>query len=249
MSQLTAWLAVALSVCVAVALSASSASADGYCGNDQVGAKACPIDGSAVYTGSLTPASDPYPFYPERDYFVFAAKAATRLQITIADTENPADCAIPGLICGDVSAELLDGRGNQVASSRGSADIINGIAVPATLTRKLTKAGTYYLVFSGPLSVNVRGGPTSTYIPVPYSVTVSATPNVFWPAQCTVPRVHHHEGLTAAERALRRNGCEIGRIVRQRSRTTPAADVLAFEPGPGQVLAHGTRVRIVAARA
>jgi hypothetical protein len=245
---------VTLGLCVWLGLGASSAIADGTCGrHNSSGRTACPLTGvNSTYHGSLTPTYDPYPFFPEHDYYVFHARAGTALIVTLHDLENPTcetEFVQLRLFCGEVSGELEDRSGTQVAPSTGGSNgtaTINGAGVPvaATVSDTIRHTGTYYLVLSGEDEKSIG---SSSDQPVPYSFNVSAHPGILWPPPCTVPQVRRHLSLLHGELAIRHAGCRVGRVVYRRDPRVPAGDVIAFSPHGGRTVALGTRVRVTVA--
>lgn len=170
-------------------LAAAPASANGPCGQDFDGDHACGLTSPATVSGSLVTDN-------EKDYYVFYARKGTELQVTITDTEL-ATCT-ENLVCGYTHAELLEGNGDEVYDGA-SSEPNNGITVPGDFDRTIETSGTYYLLVSGELGRDNNGNPA----PVPYTLGVSASPTVQWPApqpahkvsRCTVHRVRHHGHL------------------------------------------------------
>ena len=64
---------------------------------------------------------------------------------------------------------------------------------------------------------------------------------------CTVPSVRGKR-LAEAARALRRSGCDRGRVRRAHSNRVKAGRVISQSPGPGAVRPHGTKVDLVVSR-
>jgi hypothetical protein len=231
-----------------------SASADGTCGrHDASGVSACPVSGSAsTYNGSLTPTYDPYPFYAEKDYYVFHARAGTALIITLHDEESPACESTYLTLCGDVSGELEDRSGDLVAESKGGLSgeaTVNaaGVPVAATVSDTIRSSGTYYLVVSGALGRDLSVDAPETELAVPYSFGVSAHPGVVWPPPCVVPQVRRNTTLVRGELGLRHAGCRVGRIRYSFDTHVAVGDVIAFRPHAGRVLPRRTRVEVIVA--
>ena len=175
-----AFIGFAVGVCLTLA-SAGSAGATGSCGNDFSGGSACGVGSPGSYGGTINADN-------ERDYYVFYAHAGTELSAGVTDLEDPG-CSTGTVShdCGDVSGHLYDSQGNEIDSTAYSTPT-NGIAVPATLDHILQATGTYYLVVTGSLNGS----------PLPYSLSVNASPGVHWPPtqikKCTVhhKRVRRH---------------------------------------------------------
>ena len=150
---------------------ATSAEANGPCGQDFDGNHACAVNSSASYTGSLVTDN-------ESDYYVLYARAGTELSVSITDTENPQCSSVSEPIsCGDARVNLVDANGNSLYESAESR-INNAITVTGTFAHTLEAAGTYYLIVSGRLGADEHGNNTA----VPYTLGVIASPNVQWPA-------------------------------------------------------------------
>ena len=201
---------------------AAPASANGPCGQDFDGPTACPVNTASTsnYLGSM--ATD-----NESDYYVLYAQRGTELSVTITDTENPV-CSDPPpgptVACGQVSAALDDAQGDELDESfnnNGGFDSspINGLQVPATFSHTIDSTGTYYLIV------------TSSFLgsfsppPLPYTLSVSASPNVQWPPpvppppppKCKVPNFGGARLSTVRQRIVD-NHCTVGRVIYRYSR-------------------------------
>jgi hypothetical protein len=167
----------------------TTALANGPCGQNFDGNHACGVNSPAVLTGSLITDN-------EDDYYVFHGTVGTELQVSVTNTIDPG-CWISSS-CGSVRAVLTDSQGSEVSSTSSSYPN-NGIAIPASLNHTLDAKGNYYLILSGQLADDANNQET---VAVPYTLSVSASPNVRWPApapytvkHCTTRKVRrfiHH---------------------------------------------------------
>lgn len=178
----------------ALLMFATTAAANGPCGQDFDGNHACGVSSPFQATGSLITDN-------EKDYYVLHAHRGTELSLGITDTEDPGCSTSDSIGCGRVSVELYDGRGNDIGGP-GWSEPNNGITVPQTWAHTLDTTGNYYLIVSGRLGDDANDNPTA----VPYTLDVTASPNVVWPppppqhiTKCTTKRVwrrwrhgHHH---------------------------------------------------------
>jgi hypothetical protein len=227
-----------IAAALAVALGAvSPASAVGPCGNDVDAPAACPIDSPGSYSGTILTQSG-------YDYYVFYGRKGTALSVTVSDATNPANCL--NLYCGEVSA-FLDRPNSSLAIAAttvgGSYVDGDGVTVPNGFSVKLAKTGTYYLKVDGQLAETPDG--KSYTVPVPYTVQVSATPNVQWPPPCTVPAMGRRTSLARAKRLLLGRGCSVGTVSRKHSKRVRRGDVIALTPASGTSVAYHTPVAIV----
>jgi hypothetical protein len=221
---------------VATLLAAAPAAANGPCGQDFNGDNACPVNTASTtsYSGSLVTDN-------ESDYYVFYAQKGTELSVTITDTENPS-CSTSAGYCGGAAVNLDDAQGNQLDGTDGSTPN-NGITVPQRFSHTLESAGTYYLIVSGYLGTDQNQNPTA----VPYTLNVSASPNVQWPApppSCKVPGFHR-ASLATVEQRIAAGHCTVGSVRHQYSRSTRRGRVLSLSPGAGTSLANGAPVSVV----
>ena len=151
----------ALSLAAAVWLTPAPASADGPCGVDATGPTACHIRRDGIYDGSLTPARDAGLPADEHDYYVFRARAGTRVTVTLTDAEDT-DCALEGLlICGDLTFAINSQTGNGLTGSIGHGS--NGgvatirqensapVVFPTRVRFRVPRAGRYYIAVAGVL--------------------------------------------------------------------------------------------------
>ena len=169
---------------------ASSASANGSCGLDFLPRTACALTTPQTYTGSLL-------LDNETDFYVFYAHAGTHLQVAITDNENPSCSTGDFYSCGFADAFLTDVFGDVMDGTSPDSQPQDGAPVTGTMSDVLTTAGTYYLQVDGQTG-QADTGPTW---PIPYTMTVTASPGVHWPPvrvkQCTVTykTVHKHHKL------------------------------------------------------
>ena len=235
-------------------LTAGPALADGPCGQDYTSQSACPVNSASTptYTGSIVAADD-------TDYYVFHASAGTRLSLSITDTEDPS-CSegSSSNYCGDVMASVVDSQDNWVGGTDYSGPS-GGLSIPATSTTILQTAGTYYLEVNGDEGSDQYGNPT----PVPYSLQVTGSPAVVWPApittmptqpvtgkpsgpavRCTVPAAAHRR-LGVVERALRGEHCTVGAVRVRRDRRVKRGRVITLSAPAGSRFSAGHRVSIV----
>lgn len=167
---------------------AASASASGSCGNDFSPATACAVTSPGTYQGSL--AAD-----NETDFYVFYAHAGTHLQVSITDTEDPACSTGDFYSCGFADALLTDSAGDVTDGTSPDSQPQNGAAVTGTMSDVLSATATYYLQVDG----QTGQADTGPNWPIPYTMTVNASPGVHWPPvrvkKCTVTyrnvRKHH----------------------------------------------------------
>jgi hypothetical protein len=158
---------------------------NGPCGQDFDGNQACGIASPATDSGSLITDN-------ESDYYVFFAQKGTELSVAVTDTEDP---TCDPLSCGSAHVELLEADGDDTFQGASSAPN-NGITVAGNLAHTLEATGTYYLVVSGYLGHDENYNPT----PIPYTLSINASPAVQWPApapthkvrHCTFRRTRHH---------------------------------------------------------
>lgn len=126
----------------------------------------CAINSPQTLSGSLQTDN-------QTDYYALYARPNTELSATITDTESPS-CTN----CGDVEANLYDANGNPIyAAETGSSQPNNGITVPKTFSYTVPNGGVYYIEVDGNLGRSGSSNPTA----VPYTLQVSASPNVTWP--------------------------------------------------------------------
>jgi len=161
----------------------SLAAADGYCSKDFSTASACAIntESTTSYPGSSFANN-------ETDYYVFYAQPGTELTASVLDEGNP-NCG--GGYCSGNQIELTDAYGHiltgGIYSENDNTDYSEPIGSgyspqgPLTIKAILQNAGTYYLKVWGGLD---GSDPSS----VPYSLTVTASPNVQWPAPPPPPK-------------------------------------------------------------
>jgi hypothetical protein len=172
----TRMLAFTCIVCLgAMLLTAGAASANGPCGQNDEGASACGVNSPATDPGSLTTDN-------ENDYYVLYAQQGTELHVSVTNTANPSCSQTDEGWCGNVKADLFDSQGNDTGEGSGSSTPNKGITVPASFDTTLT-TGTYYLIVTGSMGADQYGNPTA----VPYSLAVTASPNVVWPAPSSSP--------------------------------------------------------------
>jgi hypothetical protein len=181
--------AVIFSLAVLAGLTAgSSASASGSCGNDFSPKTACPVTSPGTYHGSL--AAD-----NEYDFYVFYGHQGTHLQVAITDNEDPSCSTGDFYSCGFIHASLTDVYGDVIDTTSPDSQPQDGAAVTGTMNETLDSTGAYYLQIDG-----LTGqGDTGPNWPIPYTMTVTASPGVHWPPvkvkQCTVTyknvRKHH----------------------------------------------------------
>lgn len=150
----------------------SAASANGSCARDFTANHACAIKSPARLNGKLGTDN-------ERDYYVFHATKGTKLRIAITDTENPGCLLSMYSDCGSVKAELLGSRQHEIASTAYSSQQPGG-AVRQSLSHTLASAGTYYVIVTGSLGLVTPppGGGNPHVLPLSYTLTVKASPNV-----------------------------------------------------------------------
>ena len=191
-----AW--AALWIAAAVLLTPAPTRADGPCGVDATGPTACHIRRDGIYDGSLTPARDAGLPADEHDYYVFRARAGTRVTVTLTDAEDT-DCALQGLlICGDLTFAINDRMGNGLTGSvgHGSNGGVSTIrqensaaaVFPTRVRFRVPRTGRYYIAVSGVLERNLYENAASEFAAVPYTLAVTARPALSWPA----PRRHRH---------------------------------------------------------
>ncbi len=238
-----------LAVLVVGMLAASPAGANGPCGEDFDGNQACGVNSPGTYGGSLTTDN-------ERDYYVLYAQQGTQLSASITDTENPGCFPAPWPTqCGNVRVELDNANGDALGEDTSSM-INNGITVTGTFSHTLEATETYYLIVSGGLGDDANSNPT----PVPYTLSISASPAVQWPPpapaqpkapptaiqplpQCHVPKLI---GLTlaTARARLTRAHCELGAVEHVGHRRPRHQRVIGQSLTAGSVYSHGTRVSV-----
>lgn len=228
-------MAIAGAMVVAL-LGAGAAHADGYCGPDPVGPRACAVPTNGAVTGTLTANF-------EHDYFVFYARRGTQLSLTITNDDDPACSISPDPLsyyCGVAWTELLNGRGQQLAQTA-SSEPVNGVPVSKSVSRILKRPGTYYAVVTGdPYIGTVFNG-----VPLPYTLAVNGSPKITWPHPCVVPKLRRHTHLGTAKRRLRKASCRVGKVRHVRSHRVPRGDVMRLRPKGGTIAAPGYKVRIV----
>jgi hypothetical protein len=158
---------------------ASSASAAGSCGIDFLPRTACPVTSPGTYHGVL--AAD-----NETDFYVFYAHAGTHLQVAMTDNEDPSCSTGDFYSCGFADASLTDTYGDVMDTTSPDSQPQDGAAVTGTMSDVLSSTGTYYLQVDGQTGQG-EVGPTW---PIPYTMTVTASPGVHWPPvrvkKCTV---------------------------------------------------------------
>lgn len=174
-------------------LTATPAAANGYCGQNFDGNHACAVNTASAsdYSGSILTDN-------EQDYYVFHAAKGTQLSVSLTDTENPG-CSqwdFTGY-CGEVDVNLYDGKGNEVDGPADSTPN-NGVTVPGAFAHTIDATGTYFLIVEGSLGSDANDNPTS----VPYTMHLTASPNVQWPPPPPPPpptthhakhhKKHHH---------------------------------------------------------
>lgn len=231
----------------------SVADADGPCGPDPSPTSACAINSAHTtqYKGSMVAAN-------EIDYYVFYAQANTVIQTSVLDQGNP-NCG--GGSCAGNQIEITDVHGNVLTggiyADNGSSEYSYPYgssyaeAGPLKANYPFRSAGVYYIKISGGLD---GSDPT----PVPYLLTVQASPNVQWPppapphpqppaSACVVPAFR---GLTlpAVKQRLRAAHCTVGSVRRRFSRSVPAGHVIALSPRTGSRWANGHRVGILVSK-
>jgi hypothetical protein len=155
-------------VLLAGVLHVPAAAANGPCGQDSSNASACAFNSPGTVFGSLTIAY-------EHDYYRFYAKKGTRLAVNLTDME-PATCEVSYGHCGVIEAGLQSSDGVEIDHS-GFTEPVNGIPTTTALTHTLGSAGTYYVTVYGFLGIEGAGKPA----PDPYSLSISASPAVYWP--------------------------------------------------------------------
>ncbi len=164
------WWPIATTILLTLTFPGTSA-ASGSCGQDPAAASACPVTSPSTLSGTLATAD-------ETDYYIFYAEQGAQLSVAVSDLEDPAcSSASSQTTCGDVQAELYDSQGDDLGEGTGSSSPSDGAANPSSFAYKINTAGAYYLVVSGDLGQDENGNPTA----VPYSLAVSASPNVAWP--------------------------------------------------------------------
>lgn len=198
-------------------LIAASASANGSCGPDFETSTACPVNTAATTSYHGTSFAN-----NETDYYVFYAQANAEFSATVLDEGNP-DCG--GGYCAGNQIELADAYGDVLAGglyndngdTNWSEPIGSGYdnAGPLSLSYILKSAGTYYVKVEGGLDGNDPS-------PVPYALTMSATPNVQWPKpvikktspppkNCKAPKFGG-ASLATVKRRIVTNDCTVGRV-------------------------------------
>lgn len=98
---------------------------------------------------------------------------------------------------------------------------------------------------AGPVAISVttsagsaRSSGQFTYLTGPAPVSPAAA------SVCSVPKLRGRQ-LEAARRVLRAADCKVGRVVRKPAGATPKDDRIKWQqPGPGTVLAAGSKVTI-----
>lgn len=223
-----------------------SAVADGPCGQDYTGPTACGINSASTpnYDGTLVANN-------EVDYYVFYAYPSTHLSLSITDTEDPGCGPVPGPVyCGQASVDLYDSQGNYVGGS-GYSSPTSGITVPANYSTILPTAGTYYLKVSGSEGQDANSNPTQ----VPYRLSVSATPNVQWPAPpppprppaCVVPNLKGKK-LPTVRIVLSAAHCQLGKVHHKKAAKRSRNRVISQSPGAGAPRANNYRVGVTLGR-
>lgn len=224
-------------------LMAAPASANGPCGQDFDGPTACPVNTASTsnYLGSMVTDN-------ESDYYVFYAQEGTELSVTITDTENPV-CSNPPpgptVGCGHVSAALDDAHGDELdesANNNGGNDSspVGGITVPATFSHTIDTTGTYYLI--------VTSSFLGSFPPLPYTLSVTASPNVQWPPppppppKCKVPRFGGASLSTVTQRIVN-NHCTVGRVIHRYNRAHKGL-VIAMNRRPGIFLPYRSAINV-----
>jgi hypothetical protein len=169
-------LAFLCTVCLGSLLTAGAASANGPCGQNDEGPNACAINSPATDIGSLSTDN-------ENDYYVFYANAATELHVSVTNTQDPSCSQSGDVECGGVQVELYDSQGDSTDEGSGWSEPETGLTVPAVFATTISQSGAYYLIVSGGLGSDQYGNPTA----VPYSLAVTASPDVQWPAPGASP--------------------------------------------------------------
>jgi hypothetical protein len=175
---------------------------------------------------------------------VFHAARGTELSVNTTDTEAPT-CSTEAVpyTCGQVRADLYDSQGADTFQGTNYSQPNNGITVPASFSYTIGSTGTYYLVISGFLGQDANQNPTR----VPYSLSVTASPNVQWPppaVPCTVPSFRVGASLPSVERRILAAHCGLGTVTHAYSRHVRRGKVLALSPESGTQLASGSAVAI-----
>ncbi len=225
------------------------------CGNTFTSSIACQLGFPSSVNASLVTDN-------ETDYYVFYAPSGAELSVTATDTEGTG-CSLSSYSgrCGDARAELYDAQGDDLYQGTGSSSPNTNITVPRSFAYTIPAAGTYYLLVSGDLGRDGSSNPTS----VPYTLNVSSSPNVQWPAPapapvtpkptptpkpkpapapCVVPRFTTGATLHSVETRITAGHCRIGAIKRAYSTRVARGRVLALSPTPGRHLASHARVTI-----
>jgi hypothetical protein len=166
----------------------ATALANGPCGQNFDGNHACGVNSPTTINGTLFADN-------ETDFYAFPAAKNTLIRVAVTDTWP---CVSSD--CGAIQAELFDAQGNDVAGTNYSFPE-PGIAVPAVFTHVIDK-GNYFLEVTGVPAGPPLNGTGPGNLPTPYALSVTASPNVVWPApkpytvkRCTTKRVwrriHH----------------------------------------------------------
>ncbi len=180
----------------------------------------------------------------ESDYYVFYAQRGTELSVSITDTENPV-CSNPPpgptVGCGDVTAQLDDAEGNEIDGSGNGSSASNGITVPATFAHTIDSTGTYYLIVSSEY--------LGSFPPVPYTLTVNASPNVQWIApppalpKCEVPKFVG-ANLNTVKRRIINNHCTVGRVSYRYNRVHRGT-VITMNRRAGNLLLNDSPINLI----
>ena len=126
----------------------------------------CAVNSPAHLTGVLGTDN-------QGDYYAMYVHPNTELSVTITDTESPSCNS-----CGFAEAGLYDANGNPIyAAMTGSSQPNNGITVPRSFSYTVASGGVYFIEVDGGLGRDANNNPAS----VPYTLQVSASPNVSWP--------------------------------------------------------------------
>ncbi len=227
----------------AFAFTASTALADPPC----VFKAQCGITSPATITDGVVARPGAYDANNPSGYdrwYRFWGKAGTQVTVTAFDDESvaciglhPVLQSLAGCGSGNVQLILADQPGIDPSTYPYSPtpaywgfttnDGINWTNPPARLSSRLPLTGIYDVIVQGEPARDASGNP----LPTPWTLTVTATPNVQWPApptrpSCVIPALRNVSLSTATHR-LAINHCRTGRLFWQHSQTIRRNRVIA----------------------
>lgn len=176
----------------------------------------------------------------------YSVAEVTRLALAGEDVVRSPAVAINSPVSGaTVTTPTVDVSGTASAGSGIVSLVVAGQTVPVGAngewsTRVPLSPGANTITAG---ATDGAGAVAQAQVMVVYQVPQAPPPPAPPVSRCKVPRLKGMK-LKAAERALRRAHCGVGKIKHERSRKARADRVIGSEPGPGRILVAGAKVEL-----